>query len=123
MSPLREAVLVQMRLRGFADPTVESYIHALEQLALYYWRPLDQLTCAQVQTFLDHLIRIRRLAWATVNVYFSAYRFLYEQVLCNPPHLDPAPETALSRALHCTRRRVEGILAAVGSVSRQMALS
>jgi site-specific recombinase XerD len=39
------------------------------------------LTCAEVQRFLDEIIRERELAWATVNVYFSAYRFVYEQVL------------------------------------------
>ena len=35
MSALREAVLLQMRLRGFAAKTVEAYIHAMEQL----WAP------------------------------------------------------------------------------------
>ena len=81
MSALREAVLLQIRLRGFADKTVEAYIHALEQLWAFYRRPLERLTCAEVQRFLDEVITVRRLAWATVNVYFSAYRFLYAQVL------------------------------------------
>jgi len=84
MSPLREAVERQMRLRSFSPRTHESYIHALEELARFYWRPLDTLNCAEVQAFLDHLIRERKLAWATINVYFSACRFLYEQVLERP---------------------------------------
>jgi site-specific recombinase XerD len=84
MSALREAVLMQMRLRGFAAATVESYIHALEELARFYWRPLETLVCGEVQVFLDQLISVRKLAWATINVYFSAYRFLYEQVLKRP---------------------------------------
>lgn len=81
MSPLREGVLLQMRLRGFAVKTVEAYIYALEQLWRFYCRPLETLTCEEVQRFLDEIITVRKLAWATVNVYFSAYRFLYEQVL------------------------------------------
>lgn len=81
MTELREGVLLQMRLRGFTQSTIEGYIHAMEELARYFWRPLDTLVCGQVQQFLDHLIRVRKLAWATINVYFSAYRFLYEQVL------------------------------------------
>jgi len=81
MSALREAVLLQMRLRGFSCRTVDSYIHALVELWRFYKLPLDRLTCEQVQKFLDHLISVRKLAWATINVYFSAYRFLYEQVL------------------------------------------
>jgi integrase/recombinase XerD len=85
MSVLREAVMLRMRLRGFAASTVEAYIHALVQLWEFFKRPLDRLTCAEVQRFLDEIITVRKLAWATVNVYFSAYRFLYEQVLKRPP--------------------------------------
>jgi integrase/recombinase XerD len=86
MSALREAVLLQMRLRGFAAKTVEAYIHAMEQLWAFYRRSLDRLSCEEVQRFLDEVITVRKLAWATVNVYFSAYRFLYEQVLKRPAH-------------------------------------
>jgi len=85
MSPLQEAVLLQMRLRGFAVKTVEAYIYALKELCRFYRRPLETLTCAEVQRFLDEIITVRKLAWATVNVYFSAYRFLYEQVLKRSP--------------------------------------
>ena len=83
-SALRESVELEMRLRGFSPRTHQSYIHALEELARRYRRPLDTLECAEVQAYLDHLISERKLAWATVNVYFSAYRFLYEQVLRRP---------------------------------------
>jgi len=76
---------MQMTLRGFSPRTHESYIHALEELARYYHRALDGLTCMEVQRFLDYLISVRHLAWATINVYFSAYRFLYEQVLKRDP--------------------------------------
>ena len=86
MSALRETVLLQMRLRGFAQKTVDGYIHALEQLWDFHRRPLERLGCEEVQRFLDAIIRVRKLAWATVNVYFSAYRFLYEQVLKRAAH-------------------------------------
>lgn len=85
MSALREAVLLQMRLRGFTCKTVEAYMFALEELARFYWRPLETLSCLEVQRFLDEIITVRKRAWATVNVYFSAYRFLYEQVLKRSP--------------------------------------
>jgi integrase/recombinase XerD len=84
MSALREAVLLQMRLRGFAQKTVDAYIHAMVQLWKFYQRSLERLSCADVQRFLDEVITVRQLAWATVNVYFSAYRFLYTQVLKRP---------------------------------------
>lgn len=84
MSELREEVLLRMRLKGFSEKTIESYIHAMVELARFFWKPLDTLVCGQVQMFLDHLISVRRLAWATINVYFSAYRFLYQEVLKRP---------------------------------------
>ena len=97
MSPLREAVLLQMRLRGFSPRTVESYIHAMEELDQYYHhRPLNKLDCSEVQRFLDEIIRVRKLAWATVNVYFSAYRFLYEQVLKRPAYQFSIPRRGRS---------------------------
>ncbi len=86
MSALREAVLLQMRLRGFAQKTVDAYIHAMVQLWEFFKQPLERLSCEEVQRFLDEIITVRKLAWATVNVYFSAYRFLYEQVLKWPEH-------------------------------------
>ena len=81
MTPLRESVLLEMRLRGLSPKTHQSYIHAMEELARFHWRPPETLLCAEVQAFLDHLITVRKLAWSTINVYFSAYRFLYTQVL------------------------------------------
>ena len=95
-SALRRKVELEMRLRGFSPRTHESYIHALEELARRYWRPLDRLTCEEVQVFLDYLISERRLAWATVNVYFSAYRFLYEQVLQWPRKVFSIPRRGRS---------------------------
>jgi len=96
MSVLREAVLLQMRLRGFADKTVEAYIHAMVQLWEFFKRPLERLTCEEVQRFLDEVITVRKLAWATVNVYFSAYRFLYTQVLKHPDHQFSIPRRGRS---------------------------
>lgn len=81
MSVLREAVELEMRLRGFSPKTHASYIHAMVELARFYRVALETLACAQVHRFLDHLITVRKLAWSTINVYFSAYRFLYTQVL------------------------------------------
>jgi len=86
MSELRERCCQEMRLRGFSARTHESYLHAWKELCRFYMRPLDTLCCEDVQRFLDDIIRVRKLAWATVNVYFSAYRFLYEQVLKRKAH-------------------------------------
>lgn len=81
MSPLRSRFCDYMTLRGFSPRTHESYLHAMIELARYYRRSPDQLSNEEIQTFLIHVITVRRLAWSTVNVYFSAYRCFYEKVL------------------------------------------
>ena len=113
MSTLREAVCLQMRLRGFSPRTHESYLYALEQLWAFHRQPLERLTCGQVQQFLDDVITVRKLAWATVNVYFSACRFLYEQVLRRSAHQFSIPPRGRSRtrpgvlSVEETRRLIE----------------
>lgn len=114
MSALREAVLLRMRLRGFAPKTVDAYIHALEQLWAFHRRPLEGLSCGEVQRFLDEVITVRKRAWATVNVYFSACRFLYEQVLHRPKHAFSIPPRGRSgtRPGVLSRQEVERLIAA-----------
>jgi len=81
MSPLRSRFCDYMTLCGFSPRTHESYLHAMIELARYYRRSPDQLSNEEIQAFLIHVITVRRLAWSTVNVYFSAYRCFYEKVL------------------------------------------
>jgi len=125
MSALREAVLLQMRLRGFATKTVDAYIHAMEELWKYYRRPLDRLTCGDVQRFLDEIITVRNLAWATVNVYFSAYRFLYTQVLKQPDHQFSIPRRGRSgtRPGILNRAEIERLLAAPRNLKHRALLA
>lgn len=96
-SALREAVELRMRLRSFSPRTHESYIHALEELARFYMRPLEKLNCTQIQRFLDYLITERELAHSTINVYFSAFRFLYEQILNWPKKRFTIPRRSRSQ--------------------------
>jgi len=125
MSPLREAVWLQMRLRGFAPKTVEAYIHAMEQLWAFYRRALERLSCEEVQRFLDEVITARKLAWATVNVYFSAYRFLYEQVLKRPPREFSIPPRGRSgtRPGILSREEVGRLLAAPRNLKHRALLT
>ena len=80
-SQLRDKVNMHMRLRSFSPRTIESYTHTYEELARYYMRPLDTLSCEEIQQFLDNLVTARKLEWSTINVYFSAYRLIYEKIL------------------------------------------
>ena len=125
MSALREAVLLQMRLRHFAGKTVDAYIYAMEELCRFYMRPLETLTCHEVQVFLDEIITVRKRAWATVNVYFSAYRFLYEQVLKRSKQEFSIPPRGRSgkRPGVLSRQEVERLIAAPRSLKHRALLA
>jgi integrase/recombinase XerD len=81
MGALRERFEQYMRLRGFAERTRYSYRHAMVDLVRAYRVSPDQLTNEQIQAHLDRVIRERHAAWSTANVYFSAYRCFFHEVL------------------------------------------
>ena len=81
MTPLRQRMLDALVLRGMALRTQETYIDAVSGLARHYRRSPDQLDADQVQSYLLHLLRERRLSRSSVNVYGCAFRFLYGRVL------------------------------------------
>lgn len=81
MGALRERFRGHMVLRGLSPKTIESYDHAMVDLVRGYGVSPDRLSNDQIQAHLQRLIEQRRAAWSTVNVYFSAFRCFYRQVL------------------------------------------
>ena len=81
MTPLRQRMLDALQLRGMADRTQEAYIEAVAHLARHYARSPDKLSAEEVQRYLLHLLRERKLARSSVNQYGCAYRFFYGTVL------------------------------------------
>lgn len=84
MGAMRDRFLQYMRLKGFADRTIESYEGALEDLARAYGVSPETLSNEQIQAHVDHAIRVKKLAWSTVNVRVSAYRCFYGEMLKRP---------------------------------------
>ena len=81
MTPLRQRMLDALVLRGMAARTQEAYIGAVAGLARHYRRSPDTLSADEVQHYLLHLLRERRLSRSSVNQYGCACRFLYGTVL------------------------------------------
>ena len=81
MTPLRQRMLDALVLRGMALRTQESYIDDVARLARHYRRSPEKLSADEVQSYLLHLLRERKLSRSSVNQYGSAFRFLYGTVL------------------------------------------
>lgn len=81
MSPLRQRMLDAMVVRGKAHRTQQAYIEAVAQLGRYFECSPGRLSSQQVQAYLLHLLRDRKLSRSTVNQYGCAFRFFYGTVL------------------------------------------
>jgi integrase/recombinase XerD len=81
MTELRRRMIQAMTVRGFSPRTHESYLGAVRRLAKHYRRSPDELSSAEVQAYLAHMVTVRGLSWSTCNIAAQAFRFLYHVTL------------------------------------------
>jgi site-specific recombinase XerD len=84
MGALREQMDQDMVLRGFSERTRESYLAAVAAMAKFYRRSPDRIEEHEVQRYLLHLMRERKLAWSSCNIAVSGLRFFYHTTLKRP---------------------------------------
>jgi integrase/recombinase XerD len=84
MTPLRQRMLEDMRLRNFAAGTQQSYIHHVTEFANHFGVSPERLGLDEIRTYQLHLIDVRKLSPATVNGFASAIKFLYTETLDMP---------------------------------------
>jgi integrase/recombinase XerD len=80
MGAMREAMLREMSLRGFAARTQASYVGWMVRLVSTTRVPAEQLQESQVRTYLGNLSQ-RGLSSSTLNQAISAVRFFFKEVL------------------------------------------
>src|SRR5258708_2130213 len=95
MGAMREAMLREMALRGFAARTQKCYVHWMARLVSTTRVPAEQLHESQVRTYLGNL-SLRGLSSSTLNQAISAARFFFKEVLRREWSFDlqhqPAPQ-------------------------------
>lgn len=91
MTPLRQQMHDAMLVRGLAERTRQAYIKSVARLAIYYDENPANLAPEQVEAWLLHLIRDRKLSYSTLNQAASACRFFYGTVLNRERSVFPVP--------------------------------
>src|SRR3989454_3538642 len=81
MGELRKQMDGDLVVRGMAVRTREAYLGAVVGLAKYYGQRPDRLSEAQVQSYLLHLIKERKLAWSSCNIVTQGLKFFYRVTL------------------------------------------
>ena len=84
MTPLRQRMIEDMRIRDFSKHTIAAYQSAVYRLAKYYRRSPDQLDREEIRAFLLDLVNQveqRKVSWSYYSQVLCALRFLYRHVL------------------------------------------
>jgi site-specific recombinase XerD len=83
MTPLRQRLIDDLRLRNYAPRTIEAYVAAVAKLARHFRTAPDQLTPEQVRHFQLHLVS-QRVSFSLLNQVTAGLRFFYAVTLGRP---------------------------------------
>ena len=81
MTPLRMRMIDDMVAAGLMPATQAAYIQAVRGLAKHYRRSPDELSEAEVRSYLLHLRDQRGVAHGTFQPYHAGIQFLYVRTL------------------------------------------
>jgi site-specific recombinase XerD len=98
MTPLRQRLIDDLRLRNYAPRTIETYVRRVACFAKHFGRSPDLLGPNEVRDFQLHLLR-QRVSWSSFNQAVCALRFLYGTTLGRPEQLPLIPFGKRSKKL------------------------
>jgi site-specific recombinase XerD len=81
MTALRQRMLEDMQLRGFAPRTQEAYVYAVRRLARHFGRAPDTLAEDDLRSYFLHLTQEKKIASATFTIFLCGVKFFYETTL------------------------------------------
>ena len=76
MTPLRERMLEDLRIRNLRPGTCDHYVRAIEKFSRHFRRSPETLGLEQIREYQLHLID-QGLSYSTRNIFVCAARFLY----------------------------------------------
>ena len=124
MTPLRQRMLEDMRLRNFSPETQRSYIHYLVEYAKYFNESPSELDVEAIREYQLYLKDVRQMSPQSVNGFTSAAKFLYQQTLELPwsnAHFK-RQRTPNSLPVVLSQEEVERFFAPVGILKHRAAL-
>jgi len=115
MTPLRQRMIEDMRLRNLSPHTIESYVLNVKALARYFGKSPDLLGLDDVRAYLVYLREERRVAPGTVTQAHCAIRFLFRVTLGRewPDELLPFPKRQQKLPIVLSVEEIEAFFAAV----------
>jgi len=99
-TPLRQRFIDDLRLRNYAQRTVETYVGRVAAFARHFGRSPELLGPEEVRAFQLHLLS-QRASWSSFNQAVCALRFLYGTTLGRPEQLPLIPYGKKPKTLPC----------------------
>jgi integrase/recombinase XerD len=81
MTPLRQRMLEDLRVRNYSPRTQAIYIQHVARFAGHFGRSPDQLGEEEIRSYLVQLVEARRVSWTWFNQTVCALRFFYRVTL------------------------------------------
>jgi hypothetical protein len=78
MTPLRQRMIEEMKLRNLSLRTIEVYVMRVAGFARYFGRSPATLGREEVRAYLLHLVQKKKVSWSVYNQTVAALKFLYE---------------------------------------------
>ena len=124
ISPLRQRMLEDMRLRKLSPKTQTAYIRSVRRLASYLRRPPDTATVEDLRNFQLHLVD-RGTSPITLNATITGLKFFFDVTLNRSELMAKMKPVFVPRTLPVvlSREEVTSLIAAVRNLKHQTALS
>lgn len=107
MTPLRQRMIEDMRLRNLSPHTIEAYVLAVRQFAGHFGRSPEQLGGDDARRYLLHLVQEQKASWSRYNLARCALQFLYRITLERDEHFEKLPCARTPRRLPAVLSREE----------------
>ena len=84
MTPLRQKMIEQLRLRNYSTRTEEAYVSAVAHCARFFGRSPEGLSTEEIERYLLHLRDQKKASWSKVNLTVCGLKFFYRYVVGQP---------------------------------------
>jgi integrase/recombinase XerD len=125
MTPLRQRMIEDMRLRNFSPHTEDSYLLQITQFARYFAKSPEVLGPDEIRTYQLYLATEKKLAPSSLQITASALRFLYKVTLKKPWEVAelPTPKKPQTLPVVLSQAEVTQFLEAVRTLKQRTVLT
>jgi integrase/recombinase XerD len=91
MTPLRQRLIDDLRVRNYASGTIKQYVNSVAQFSRHFGQSPDQLGPEHIREYQTYLVNTKRVSWSVFNCAVCSLRFFYKVTLGKPWMIEHIP--------------------------------